>query len=98
MFKSVRERKGVVVAHITKLLVLLKRILAVPNVTAPSLPPLVLQFTFLLRVENHLHTLIVKGLRLDHVEHIELDLLALPHVLHTEVIPLSVALGIYIVL
>lgn len=51
-----------------------------------------------LRVNKHLHTVIVQRLRLDHVQHVELDLLAATSVGHAEVEPLRVTFRVDIIL
>ena len=78
-------------------------VLEVAEVLATSAPALLLGLELgllllSLGVDQHLHAVVVQTLRLDHVQHVELDLLALLDVGHPEVEPLSVTLGVDVVL
>lgn len=49
-------------------------------------------------VYEDLHAFVVEAFRFDHVQHVELYLLALFYIVHSEIEPLGVALRVYIVL
>ena len=78
---------------------LLKSVLEVTNVLSIPVPPnATALFSFLLGVDEWLHTLVVRTLVLDEIYEVEFVVDALLHVGHSEVVPLGVGGGAVVVL
>lgn len=68
----------------------------VSNVFSHSLPPDTFQFLFLHAVEQRLHSRVIRRIRLDEVDQVELVLSEPPRIIDLEEIPLSEVLSVVV--
>lgn len=105
MFKSVRERKSIVVSLKVDLMLSSIVILIIAHVFSSSVPAqfirLSLQnglFLLLLWVDQNFHSLIIKTFGFDHIKHVEFYLESLLDIAYPEEEPLSMAFWVYVIL
>ena len=97
MLERVREGEGVMESLETHVVtpVIIHMVI---NIFTDTVPANSFSFLYLIGESQYLHTIIVEGVRLHQINHIEFYFHALESVADTEEVPLSVPIGVYVIL